>query len=92
MVANRIRRQVIPVCQKLLQEPELSRSERYWATATMAEACYGLANMAQFDTLLVKATEIAPEPWMVASTQEQIGKLAALLAETARTTPRGDGA
>jgi MAP3K TRAFs-binding domain len=92
VAANRIRRQVIPVCRKLLQEPELSPSDRYWAIATMAEACYGLAEIAEFNSLMAQATQIAPEPWMVTSTKEQIAKLADLLGETARTTPRTDGA
>jgi MAP3K TRAFs-binding domain len=31
VVANRIRRQVILVCEKLLEEPEIKVAEKYWA-------------------------------------------------------------
>jgi hypothetical protein len=86
VVANRIRKQVIPICQKLLNEPELKREHRYWAMATMAEAQFGLGNNAECEALLTEASAIAPEPWMVGSTREQIAKLRDLLAKSAAST------
>lgn len=83
VVANRIRRQVIPLCEKVLQEPELKPADRYWAMATMAEAWYGLGDQARFESLMADATAVAPEPWMAGSTREQVQKLADLLAKSA---------
>lgn len=77
--ANRIRKQVIPVCEKLLQETEIKPAERYWAMATLAEALYGLGDKAHFESLMADAAKVAPEAWMVPSTREQIAKLEALL-------------
>ena len=81
--ANRIRKQVIPVCEKLLLEPELKATERYWAKATMAEACYGLGDKARFEVLMADASAEAPESWMVKTTSEQIAKLDDLLSRRA---------
>ena len=47
--------------------------------ATMAEAHAGLGNAAGEQEWLEKARAFAPEPWMVSTTQEQIGKLRKLL-------------
>jgi hypothetical protein len=82
VVANRIRNRVIGACQNLLKEPELKPAERYWAVATMSEACFGLGDKEQFNSLLAQASEIAPEPWMLETTNEQIAKLKELLSKT----------
>jgi hypothetical protein len=55
------------------------REEGYWMRATLAEAHAGLGNAAGEQQWLEKARAFAPEPWMVSSTQEQIGKLRQLL-------------
>ena len=82
VVANRIRKQVIPICQKLLQEPELKPGDKYWAMATMAEAYFGLGDKSQSDSLMEQASAIAPESWMAGGTREQIAKLAKLMGKT----------
>jgi hypothetical protein len=82
VVANRIRNRVIGACQNLLKEPELKPAERYWAVATMSEACFGLGDKERFNSLLAQASEIAPEPWMLETTNEQIAKLRELLSKT----------
>lgn len=83
VLANRVRKQVILVCQALLKEPELKPADRYWTMATMAEAHYGLGNKVRFDELLEQASSIAPESWMVDTTREQVAKLDALLTKSA---------
>jgi hypothetical protein len=83
VVANRIRKQLISICEKLLQEPELKASERYWATATVAEAYYALREKTQFDAWMAKAIATAPEPWMIDTTREQLAKLDTLLGKNA---------
>jgi hypothetical protein len=81
--ASRIRMQVIPICETLLKEPELKPAERYWITATMAEACYGVGDQTRYENLMADARAIAPESWMVTSTLEQIAKLKDLLLNAA---------
>lgn len=83
VMANRIRKQIIPVCKKFLSEPEIKPTERYWAEATMAEACYGLGDKEQFEALISKAKADAPEPWMIRTTDEQIARLDNLLTSEA---------
>lgn len=83
VVANRIREQIIPICQKLLNEPELKLADQYWATATIAEAYYALRDKPEFEAWMAKATAIAPESWMVETTREQLAKLDNLLGQSA---------
>jgi hypothetical protein len=78
-----VRKQVIHVCQGILQEPELKPADRYWAMATMAEAHYGLGDKARFEGLLTQASSIAPESWMVDTTRDQVAKLESLLSKSA---------
>jgi hypothetical protein len=51
--------------------------------ATMAEAHAGLGDAAGEREWLEKARAFAPEPWMISSTEEQIGKLRKLLKSAA---------
>ena len=55
------------------------REEGYWMRATMAEAHAGLGNAAGEQEWLEKARSFASEPWMISTTQEQIGQLRKLL-------------
>lgn len=59
------------------------RDEGYWMRATMAEAHAGLGDAAGERAWLDNARAFASEPWMVSSTEDQIGKLRGLLAATA---------
>ena len=59
------------------------RDEGYWMRATMAEAHAGLGDAAGERAWVDKARAFASEPWMVSSTEDQIGKLRGLLAATA---------
>lgn len=83
VLAGRVRKQVIHVCEGLLKEPELKPADRYWAIATMAEAHYGLGDKARFEELLTQASSIAPESWMVDTTRDQVAKLESLLSKSA---------
>jgi hypothetical protein len=83
VVANRIRKQIIPICEKLLKEPELKPADQYWAAATIAEAYYALRDKPEFDAWMGKATALAPESWMVETTREQLAKLDNLLGQSA---------
>ena len=83
VMANRIRKQVIRVCEKLLKEPEMKPADRYWAKATIAEAYFGLADQDNFVPTMAEAATMAPEGWMVDTTKAQIKKLGEILAKGA---------
>ncbi len=83
--ARRIRREVIAICEKWLRDnptrgAERSarfRAARYWVEATLAQARIGLG-----EDPAEHALPAAPEDWMRQTTQEQIDKLQALLAQS----------
>ena len=85
--ARRVRERLVRRLEQQIAEregkettPEL-REEGYWMRATMAEAHAGLGNAAGEKAWLDKARAFAPQPWMEASTEDQIEKLHRLLAE-----------
>jgi tetratricopeptide (TPR) repeat protein len=92
--ARRVRKEVLSICQHWLaaneapdkQAPEEAVKEykkaRYWVLATMGEACLGLEDEAQGRRWLEEAYGDVPEGWMRESTEAQIDKLAALLADS----------
>ena len=83
VLARRIRRQVLAICERLVQEQSSrSRDERYWILATMAECAFGLDDPERSAAYLARADEEASADWMQAATQEQLTRLKALLAES----------
>jgi hypothetical protein len=92
--ARRVREEVAPICDQWLastpapgetasQEARLQYTKnKYWAIATKAEAYLGSGRAAEADAMYADIYSFAPEPWMVASTQEQRSKLEALLADS----------
>lgn len=91
--ARRIRREVIAICQRWLQDNLPTNAEgkersgkfqesRYWVLATLAEAHFGLEEESLGKEKLEEAFAAAPADWMKKSTQEQIEKLKALLAKS----------
>jgi hypothetical protein len=94
--AQRIRREVIEICQQWLKSecPPLdesvkqlcpdtyARQAKYWVQATMAEAYFGIGDEAEAQRLLEAALSMAPAEWMKDSTREQIGRLRPMLADS----------
>jgi hypothetical protein len=85
--AKRVRRRVLRICENLLAggiKGESQRSvaeQQYWVRATLVEALYGLGRIDEAEAAFAEAKQMtpAPESWMVASTEEQLGKLKAML-------------
>ncbi len=50
----------------------------YWTTATLAEAKFGVGDVAGAETLLRTARTLNPDPWKRRSTAEQIARLGSL--------------
>ena len=80
--AQRIRREVIKICQHWLASENPSPDAKYWVQATMAEAYFGIGDEAEGQRILEEALAMAPAGWMRDSTREQIGKLRSMLADS----------
>jgi len=89
--ARRVRREIISICNQWLelnppgaQPPAGSKLAviRYWVLATLAEAHIGLEEEALGQQRLTEAFAAVPEQWMKQSTQDQVDKLRALLADS----------
>lgn len=88
VLAERIRRQVLAICQKLLEKDikddqgKVDRHETFWVKATMVEALLGLGETEKAMSLKDEAIQQAPEDWMAGTMNDQLAKLTALLATT----------
>jgi hypothetical protein len=80
--AVNIRREVLKICEKVLQTEKLSDDDKYWVLATMAEAYLGIGDEESAGRKLQEAFAGASEQWMRDSTQEQMDKLRRLLADS----------
>jgi hypothetical protein len=69
----------------LLKE-EVKPAERYWVTATLAEAYRGIGDEAKYQEVIAKATAAAPERWMVDTTLQQIQRLRMLQSTSTAAT------
>jgi tetratricopeptide repeat protein len=90
--AQRIRREVIKICQHWLKSENPSLDAKYWAQATMAEAYFGIGDEAEGQRILEEALSIAPAEWMKDSTREQIGKFRSMLADSPLKHIKADAA
>jgi len=90
--ARRVRQEVLDICDKVLAESAAASAKdanasgpapesQYWVLATIAEAHIGLED-GLGEQRLQEAFAVASEKWMKDSTQEQVDKLKALLADS----------
>jgi hypothetical protein len=77
VLAQRIRRQVIDICEGLLASGRRLDAE-YWVRATQAEAWLGLGDAQKSQEALEQAAPFA-EAWMRQSTADQLAKLKPLI-------------
>jgi hypothetical protein len=84
VIAQRVRRRVLALCQALLDSTAAPKgADWYWIQATMAEAYAGLGDEKKAQAMLNDARSHAGvADWMLQSTQEQLGKLKGLLAQS----------
>jgi hypothetical protein len=80
-LAKRSRSTVLGICDELKAAGGLKGDDVFWVEATLIEALLGLGRAEESDALLAKllASDPPPVPWMVATLQEQLTKLRALL-------------
>lgn len=89
--AQRIRREVLSICEAELTDSGLSDDAKYWVLATMAEAYLGVGDEANAQKQLQEAAAVASADWMKESTTEQMGKLRDLLADSPLKYVKADG-
>ena len=80
--AQRIRREVIEICQELLKSESPSDDAKYWIQATLAEAYFGIGDDVEGQRILDLAFPMASAEWMKDSTRDQLAKLRPLLADS----------
>jgi len=80
--AERVRREVLSICESALTNSALSADDKYWVLATMAEAYLGVGDEAAAQQKFQEASSVASAGWMKDSTQEQMDKLRRLLADS----------
>ncbi|MBL0385867.1 DUF4071 domain-containing protein [Tumebacillus sp. ITR2] len=79
VLANRVRKQVVEICQELMRSDFDQRSDQYWILATLEEAYFGLQQEAEYLEAKQRAEQAANQAWERTSTEEQLEKLRALL-------------
>lgn len=79
VLATRARHKIISICEALLEHNFDSRDDKYWILATLEEAYFGVGMESMYLTIKQRAESLVPGGWERDSTEEQIGKLAALL-------------
>jgi tetratricopeptide (TPR) repeat protein len=80
--AKRIREEVLKICEPLLARDELSKKEKYWVRASMAEAYAGLGDETNAKVKLDEANAYDPLPWMKDTTDKQLTALKGFLANS----------
>jgi tetratricopeptide (TPR) repeat protein len=81
VLASRIRREVVHICNRLMVDGFSERGDQYWIIATLREAYFGLMDIEKFDEMGKLAAALNPAQWESRTTKEQIKKLGLLLAK-----------
>ncbi|HEV7889077.1 MAG TPA: tetratricopeptide repeat-containing protein [Pyrinomonadaceae bacterium] len=94
--AERVRREVLDICEAEMKDGgPPGYEQKYWVLATWAEALLGSGDEEGARAKFEEACAVLPEPqkdgWMRESTEEQMGKLRALLSDSPLKYVREDG-
>ncbi len=88
--AERVRQRVIQLCNERLASPvnddagNPDKAQLFWLRATLIEALIGTGQKVQGESLKDQAIKEAPETWMATTLNDQLGKLAVMLAKDPR--------
>ena len=80
--AERVRREVLLICEALLERENLQGESKNWALATMAEAYFGIGDEENAQRKREEALAAPHAPWMKETTEKQMAKLRQLLADS----------
>lgn len=89
--AERIRKEVLSICESLIGQEQLPVSDKYWVLATMAEAYLGIGEDTLAAQKLQEARALSTLSWMTESTDDQMTRLRSLLAESPLKYVRQEG-
>lgn len=89
--AERIRKEVLSICESLIEQEQLPVSDKYWVLATMAEAHLGMGNDDLAAQKLQEAKALSTLSWMTESTGDQMTRLRSLLAKSPLQYVREEG-
>ena len=77
--AERIRKEVLSICEPLLENESLSDADQYWVRATMAEAHAGLGDEEKSRQKLEEADSFSPSDWMKQTTEKRLATVRSFL-------------
>ena len=80
--AERIRKEVLSICEPLLGHEYLSNANKYWVRATMAEAYVGLGDEEKARQKLKEADSFSPSHWMNETTNKRLDALRGFLEQS----------
>ena len=77
--AARVRREVISICEPLLEKEQVSDANQYWVRATMAEAYLGIEDEENCKRKLAEAEAFKPAGWMRKTTDQRLEEIRGFL-------------
>jgi tetratricopeptide (TPR) repeat protein len=80
--AMRIRREVLLICEALLEEEQVSEANQYWVRVTMAEAYLGIEDEENCKRKLEEAEAFSPFEWMRKTTNRRLEDIRGFLAQS----------
>jgi hypothetical protein len=89
--AERVRREVLEICEEEVKAGGLPDDKKYWVMGTMAEALLGTGDEDGARRKLEEGAALKPAKWMIESTQEQMEKLRDLLSRSPLKYVKNDG-
>jgi len=89
--AERIRKEVLSICESLIAQGQLPESDKYWVLASMAEAYLGIGEDDPAAQKLQEAKALSTLSWMTESTDDQMTRLRSLLAASPLKYVKEDG-
>ena len=89
--AERVRREVIEICEAEMKDGGPPGDNKYWCMATWAEALLGIGDEAGAQQKFQEASAVASADWMKESTREQMDSLRRLLSDSPLKYVKNDG-
>jgi hypothetical protein len=78
-VARFVRRKVKEISKRIIKFENPEGDDKYWAHATLYEACVGLGEEEEAQHWKEKSASLPKQPWMGETTDKQIEKLRKIL-------------
>ena len=79
VIANRVRKDVVDICLRLIEKGIEDTVEKYWVCASLEEAYFALGDYENSTKYKEMGLSQEPDSWMRDSTEKQLAQLKALL-------------